>query len=178
MWPYESNRFGFAPREHRPRTGPAWQLNTGAETANRAVVTPQKYQFTDFTQALKPRLGGLMKPQFDFSIPGKSMGESTPAGETGAGRFAGIRDTAKSFLTDETPLPEGPIADQPPLDVPTDAVPPQPLFSNVTDDGANPTPAQLSGGYQSSTSQERRTMEQMYPPASPQIAMGGVTYPY
>lgn len=116
-------RFTFAPQEHRPRTGPAWQLNTGAETANPTRAAGVQYQPTDFSQALKPRLGGPggpLAPQFDF------RSDAQKAKDNPAGGIVG-----NALINAAAPGSAPP----PPLTVPQDSTPP-PMLADVTDAAA------------------------------------------
>ncbi len=176
MGPYGFGRYGFARRENRPRSGPAWQFNPGGEANNaapRAYATGPSTPRTDFSEALKPRLGGMMKPIFDFSVKPSTISQEVAA--------AGVP------LQSSTPgIAQGEAS----ITVPNDGAPQLSMFSDVNDGMgsqpgetmAGPKPGDLAGGFQSSTPDERSAIRNNYPANNfamqPAASWSGVDNPY
>ncbi len=142
-------QFSFAPfgqrtdgRQIRPHV--PWRVNTGAETANRTVAPGPVTPRTDFSEALRPRLGGLIKPQLDFRVLPSTFGQEQAAA---------------------APLQQG----APQISVPTDADPAAtsaPMFGNVTDGTAPaaPTPSTAQDGWITTSPSEQANIADRYGP--------------
>lgn len=142
-------------RAHAP-----WRVNDGTETASTArapgYVSPAP---TNFAEAFKPRLGGQMKPQFDFSVR-----SPLPPSTLGATPQFAKNDLPNSIV------------------VPTDtaAAPMVPMFGAVSDAGAEvKNTAQLwtqakAGGWTVTDPQEQQDIAKRFAP-SPVVAATGNT---